>query len=614
MSRSRIVAPLLATLLLATAAGAQRTAPAQVDTSRAAPLSAPLTDIRYEVTFTEATARGRTIRVAMSFGTAGTAPVLLSLPAWTPGAYEISNFARWVTDFGATGDGKPLGWDKLDFDTWRIQPAGAKAVTVSFEVLADSLDNAMAWARQDFAMFNGTTLFMYPEGRCCDFASRVAVRTEPAWLIGTGMEPGPARGAFTASSFHDLVDMPFFVGRFDLDSAQIAGKWMRLATYPAGSVSGEARQATWEQLRKMTPPQAAVFGEVPWRTYTVMQIADSAYGGLSGLEHQSSHVDIVTPLAIGTLFLASLYSHEIFHAWNVKRLRPAELWPYRYDRPQPTTLLWVSEGITSYYGDLMLVRGGLVGNEELYQSIAAKINEVNDAPPTALEDASLNTWVSPADGTHYLYYSKGALAGLLLDIMIRDASDNRRSLDDVMRGLYQSTYKQGRGFTTEDWWRAVSAAANGRPFDEFQRRYVDGRDPYPWTTALPLAGLRIESDTIRQPRIGVFTAQDTAGVRVTAIEPGSAAEKAGVRTGDILTSVGDIPVNDASFGERFRERYGKGDGTTVTLSVRRAGKVLSLNAPLQYVTRVESRIAEDPSAPTKAVRIRNGILKGTVDR
>ena len=137
----------------------------------------------------------------------------------------------------------------------------------------------------------------------------------------------------------------------------------------------------------------------------------------------------------------------------MKRLRPADLWPYRYDAPQPTAWLWVSEGITDYYADLAEVRGGLVADTGFYGLTAGKMNEVEAAGPVALEDASLNTWVHPVDGTAYIYYPKGSLAGFMLDVMIREASDNRRSLDDVMRDLYRTTYKLGRGFTSDDWWR-----------------------------------------------------------------------------------------------------------------------------------------------------------------
>lgn len=577
--------------------------------------SAPLSDVRYEVTFTRATAAERSARVAMTFTAAGD-PVVLSLPAWTPGAYEISNFSRFVLDFAATAAGRALEWDKVDHDTWRIRRGGTTGpVTVTFAYRADTLDNAMAWTRPDFLMFNGTNLFMYPEGRPLEFAGRVTIRTEPGWKVATGMPPAPGGGSaltYAASNYHDLVDMPFFVGAFDMDSAQVSGRWMRFATYPAGSITGAVRQQAWDQLRRATPPMVAVFGEVPWDTYTVMQIVDSSYQGASGLEHANSHVDVLTPPAVGSDFLPSLYAHEIFHAWNVKRLRPVDLWPYRYDDAMPTTWLWMSEGITDYYADLALVRGGIIDEDGFYGVTAGKINEVDAVPPVALEDASLSTWVHPVDGTQYVYYPKGSLAGLMLDIMIRDASDNRRSLDGVLRELYASTYKQGRGFTREDWWKAVAAAAGGRDFTDFERRYIDGRERYPWSALLPLAGIRVQET--RVPRLGVSTIQDATGVRIEQVDPDGAAAAAGVRAGDYLLAINDLAVDDQSFFLKFRAMFADArEGQPISLRVRRGEQALTFTGTLRLASGGVA-LSADPGASPRAVRIRTGILRGTTDR
>lgn len=574
-----------------------------------------VTDIRYEVTYDAATAAGGVIAVSMSFRTGDDQPVRLSLPAWTPGSYELDNFARHIINFAASADGEVIRWDKTDFDTWRVFPTGSQTVTVRFDYRADTLDTGMSWSAPDFAYFNGTNLFLYPEGRGFNFPAAVTIRTAPGWRVATGLTPAPEPGTYSAANYHDLVDMPTFVGAFDIDSSRVEGHWYRLATYPPQALAGEQRTELWRQIEDVIRPMAAVFEETPWSTYTIMAVFPAAFGGASALEHQNSHLGIYTPGIIGSPILPLVIAHEMFHAWNVKRLRPAEMVPYAYDRPQPTTLLWISEGITDYYADLALVRGGVMPAEFFFQITGGKINQVSNTPPVALEDASLSTWIEPDDGTAFIYYPKGSLAGLLLDIMIRDASNNGQSLDDVMRELYQSTYKAGEGFTGEQFWAAVSRASGGKSFNEFEAAYIDGRDAYPWAKVLPLAALRLEERTTERPLIGVGLDQNGADVLVTNVTPGSAAADAGLVAGDYLIRVGDVDASGNSFGQMFRARYGdEAPGIPLEVEVRRGDDTITLSMELRFVENTTYSVVEDPDAPDKAVRIGESILEGTVDR
>jgi len=573
-------------------------------------VSAPISEISYEITADSSAVGRRQLGVAMSFHVAGTEPVILALPAWSPGHYVLLWFSRRVSAFSVQSNGVPLDWRKLDFQTWEIRPRSAGTVRVSFNYLADAVDRAVAWTAPNFVFFNGTNLFLYPAGRGFNWPARVSVRTEASWRIATGMDAAPGTNNFTAGNYHDLTDMPFYVGRFAIDSTQIAGKWVRLACYPAASLTPARRDRTFAWLQKFVPAQIAVFGEAPFRNYTVFQRSDTVVNG-GGLEHQSSQVDEVTTSQLDASYLPGLYSHEFFHAWNVKRLRPADMVPYRYDDAQPTTWLWVSEGVTDYYGALALVRGGVNDSTAFFNFIANEIASVAGAPPTAVSDASLSPWINPTDGSSGLYYPKGGLTGFLLDIMIRDASNNRMSLDNVMRRLYDATYKRGKGFTGAEWWGEVSRAAGGKSFTEFARRYVDSREPLPVDSVLRLAGLRSESDTIREPRLGIATGTDSSGVFITQLSPTGAAATAGARAGDKLVSIGDVMIsNDDSF-EALRARYA---GTTLTilpLVVRRGAETITLQLPVRLSARFQTRVLPIPGASGKASTIRHGILTGS---
>jgi predicted metalloprotease with PDZ domain len=295
----------------------------------------------------------------------------------------------------------------------------------------------------------------------------------------------------------------------------------------------------------------------------------------------------------------------------VKRLRPADLVPYRYDDAQPTTWLWVSEGVTDYYGALGLVRGGTNDSTAFFGFIANEIASVAGDPPTAVSDASLGSWIAPTYGSSGLYYPKGGFTGLLLDIMIRDATDNRSSLDVVMRRLYETTYKRGKGFTGNNWWSEVSRAAGGKSFTDFARRYVDGREPLPIDSVLRLAGLRAVSDTIREPRLGVVPVVDSSGVSITQISPTGAAAAAGARNGDRLVSIGDVTISNGDSFDVFRAHYAGTTTTTLPLVVRRGTETITLQLPVRLTARYQTRVLPIPNAPEKAVRIRAGILRGS---
>ncbi|WKW11118.1 hypothetical protein Strain138_000353 [Pseudogemmatithrix spongiicola] len=573
------------------------------------PRSVPLRDLGIEIHAGRAQLSEARVDITLRVQVDSAGPVLLSMAAWTPGSYDIANYARAVSGFAASDGRQPLRWDKLDPDTWRIHATRASTVEVAYSVRTDALDVAGSWSDRDFAFLNGTNILLYPEGRL-DTPASLSVRTEAEWRVATGMAPGDSAHRFRASDVHDLLDHPIFVGRFDFDSARVADRWMRLATWPVGSVSGPRRAALWDALTRSVEPLAAVFGEVPWRSYTVLQVAHPDVGGMAALEHAESELALVGTPFLDEPFVASIHAHEIAHAWNVKRLRPADMWPYRYDVAQPTPWLWISEGVTDYYADLALVRSGLIDEVQFLETTLGKIASVEDRPATALEDASFQTWLGMRDGTGDLYYDKGSLAGLALDILIRDASDNRSSLDAIMRELYARTYKSGRGFTHDDVWNAVARASRGKAWGDFERRYIDGRDAYPWAEWLRLGGWRLVDEKVTEPRLGVLLRSHPDGVMVTGLDPDGMAAKAGVELGDVLVQIGGFATTDAEFGRKWRAVWGARPGAELPVVALRGEARVPLTARVELDTRSERRIEPDPNANSRARRIRTGILQG----
>ncbi|HEY7530333.1 MAG TPA: PDZ domain-containing protein [Gemmatimonadota bacterium] len=566
----------------------------------ATPLAAQETPVRYTVEVRDPASR--LFHVTAEFPSAGD-ELLVSLPAWSPGSYDIENYARNVREFGASGRGdRALDWDKADPDTWRIRGGGGGPVRVSFAYHADSLDLDKSRIEDDFAFFNGTNLFLYEEGKL-DRPAELTLTLPGGWSgVATGLSSSGATNVYRAATYHELVDAPTFLGNFQLDSFTAGGKPARLAVYPAAAFTPDQRARIRESVDRILATQNAIVGDAPYDTYTVLlYVGEWATGFAGGLEHANSHFDILTPpftQAFDQAFpiLESLLAHETFHLWNVKRIRPAALWPYDYDEWQPTELLWFSEGVTDYYADLTNVRAGLVDEEGFFGQIENNLATLAAEPePVALEDASLTTWLDPTGGNPYIYYPKGSLTGLLLDIRIRHATRNERSLDTVVRRLYDEFYERGRGFTTADLLRLLGEA--GAPeAAAFHERYVDGREPLPLGETLAMAGLRLEQATVREPFLGVAGGVQDGEVVVSAISPGSPAEEAGVQEGDVLLSVGGLALTDPAWGDRFRETFSDRVGDPLEIRVRRGEEELALRGRVAIRTSDEYEVTRDPAA------------------
>ncbi len=571
--------------------------------------------VRYEVSV--ASPAAHLFHVKAEFPAAGTDTLLVSLPAWSPGNYEIQNYARFVRHFAAQdASGKSLFWDRLDKDTWRIGTGKSASITIAFDFLADEIDLSRARLGADFGEFLGTNLFLYQEGHL-DRPAEVRFALPPGWVVATALSR--AADAYRAADYHELADAQTFVGHFSLDSLPVDGKWIRIALWPAADYTPAVARNLRDGIAKQAAVQNAMMAGAPYDVYTVffnVYHEPIQFGG--GLEHAASQFDIMPANGFadgdGTLgsFMRPLTSHEFFHLWNVKRIRPAEMWPYDYHEEQYTPLLWWSEGVTDYYGDATNRRAGLWTDDQWLESMQSNVEQVQSAPePWSEEDGSAATWINEVFvNSSQLYYPKGSLTGLLLDISIRDATDNRHGLDEVARNLYTRFSKQGKGFRTADLLALLTEA--GLPdAPGFYQKYINGRDELPYEQILPKGGIAVMRHSTTSPLLGVQTGS-VANV-VVGIVPGGPAEAAGLMTGDTIVSVGDVPATPAQdWGPTFRDHYRGKAGAALPIVVRRDGKTLTLNATVSERTVNTFILSKAVSPDPKAARIWHGLATGTV--
>jgi predicted metalloprotease with PDZ domain len=585
------------------------------------PTAARAQTVRYEVSLTAA---GRQFHVSAEFPAAGKDTLFVSLPAWSPGSYEIQNYARYVFGFTAKNSaGQTLRWDRGDKDTWRIVTGGADRVTAEFNFAADTIDLSIARSVENFAQFLGTNLFLFEE-RQLDRPAEVRFGVPAGWQVTTALK-GPVNGVYRAADYHELADAMTFLGRFSLDSLQAGGKWIRIAVWPAADYTPAVARNLRNGISRMAPVQNRIMGEAPYDVYTVFyNVIHEPINFGGGLEHSYSQYDILPALAFadpaGRLgdFMYPLLSHEFFHLWNVKRLRPAEMWPYDYREEQYTPLLWWSEGVTDYFADVTNLRAGLWTPDQFLDNARSNIDQVEQIPePWSAEDGSEATWIHEVHiNSSQLYYPKGSLLGFLLDISIRDATDNAHNLDEVIRGLYTRHYRQNKGFTTADVLNELRTA--GMPdVDGFYRRYIDGRDSLPYDAVLPKAGIAVSRQNITTPFLGVSVGPPQGrALPVVAVTPGSTADEAGLQPGDQINRIGNIAVTpESDWGAAYRTQYRGKAGQPVAISILRTGpdnvmRGMILNGTVRERTISRISLSRVPNPSPKQSRIWQGITTG----
>ncbi len=500
--------------------------------------------IRYEVALEDANAH--VYRVTLSIA-APAAQQIVSLPAWIPGSYLVREFARHLSGLTAQQSGAEVGIEQLDKATWRLDCKPGEALVLQYRVYAFDNSVRAAWLDAQRGFFNGTGVCLRVHG-----AERLPHRITlsdlpPAWSVATGMVQS-ADGAWDAADYDELVDHPFELGAFWQGAFMAGGAEHRIVVSGAlPSFDGERLLA---DAQRICQAQIAFWnGVVPFRNYTFMLNAvDEGYGGL---EHRASTALIAPRRDLprlgqseqtdGYVKLLGLISHEYFHSWNVKRLRPAEFKSYDYTRENYTELLWFFEGFTSYYDDLFLARTGLIDEARYLKLLTTNLSGVMATPGRkvqSLAQASFDAWVKyyrpdeNSPNSTISYYGKGALLALALDLSLRAAA-RPSSLDALMRGLWQ---RSEGGPISEADILAVTAELGGESLAQTLRQWVHGTDDLPLQALLAPLGVNWRGDrtTVAQ-RLGLRVNENAlTGVRVSQVLTGSSAQAAGLCAGDEL--------------------------------------------------------------------------------
>lgn len=513
------------------------------------------------------------------------------LPVWMPGYYGLQDYPSKIQDFRAMdAAGRPLPWEKTTDNTWRVAAGGAPHVILAYNVLATSSFVAHSYVGEDRAHLAPCSVFMHLDNRLSCPATVDFIR-HPGWNdIATGLDriSPDDPDTFIAPDFDILYDCPVVMGNLDkLPPFEIRG----VPHFFIGFALGVADPAQFmKDLKPVIEAGVDIFDEVPYTHYTFLGIGP----GMGGIEHLNSaglgfNAANYGKTREGKLGTLSFLAHEYFHNFNVKRIRPIALGPFDYDKPNRTNMLWVSEGFTSYYEMLMLRRSDTMTEEELFHEIGSTIASVENKTGRLFQSATQSSFESWEQGPFggrgqgivktISYYSKGTVLGVLLDFAIRHESKNSRSLDSVMRTLYQVYYKtMKRGWTDAEFQAECEAAAGASLAEVFS--YASTTADIDYAKYLAYAGLEIEPpQKLPEPFLGAIVETDKDGrLLVAATEPDSPARRADLQAGDVLKSFNGSAVAAA---EAFNAAVAAAKPEDkVTISLEREGAVREIEIRL----------------------------------
>ena len=551
------------------------------------------------------------------------------LPAWTPGSYLAREFARNVMSASAEDErGQPLPIEKRDKATWRVAAANAARVTVRMRVYANDLTVRTSHLDGSHAYFNGANLFPSRlESR--DTPCVLTLDVPKGWTVSTTLPPD-GKG-FRADDYDHLVDCPVEMGTHEVLTFDAGGVPHELVIWGEGNLD---RARMLEDLAKIARAQAALMGGLPFKRYLfLVHLSDKGRGGL---EHRDSTTLLYPrfgfrPRKEYEEFLR-LASHEYFHSWNVKRIKPKAFDPYDYTRENYTTLLWAMEGFTSYYEVQALARAGLLSRDRLLAIWGEDITTLLRTPGRRVQsvaESSFDSWIKyyrqdeNSKNSGVSYYLKGSLIALVLDFELRARTNGAKSLDDLMRLLFERHGAKGRGLP-EDAYSLALAELGGAEMAALLAKYVDGIGEIDFTAHLAKAGLVYrtraaeshddkggsvgkrgkkkdgEPDEPLPPYIGFEARADRGRSVVSFVHADSPAAKAGIYAGDEIVAADGWRAEEKAWRTRIAEHA---PGERVELTIFRRDRLMQiavlLAAPPEDTAWIE--VAADAPPAAKAI-------------
>jgi predicted metalloprotease with PDZ domain len=549
--------------------------------------------------------------------------IKVAIPAWNA-LYQVRDFSYRVRDVqanplsGPGNVGDKLQIRKLDKQTWEIGDDGASAgplssMQVEYSVLWDDAGPFNSQLNSKHAFVNFAEVLMYiPDRRSED--TTVEFDDVPAgWRAIAELPAGKPPNSFSGRNYDTLVDAPAEIGKFEDFGFDEGGAHFRVVV----DAKEWRRDRLENYLRHITSYEMKLMGGAPFQEYTFFfHLGPYAEAGGGGMEHANCTA-IGASSVEGAITIAA---HEFFHAWNVKRIRPQTLEPVDFTKEQYTRALWFAEGVTNTYASYTLERSGIWPKERFYADLAAQISELDSRSAhlwQSVEESSLDAWLEKYDDYRQpersiSYYNKGQIVGEMLDLVIRDATDGRKSLDSVMTRMNEIYAQQGKYYDDSEGVRAVAEEVAGRSLQDFFRAYISGVDPIPYDKVLGPAGLELKVETHSMADLGFWTVGGRGGgatAVVSQIVPGSTAEAAGLSVGDVLLELNGQAV-PAFFPQWVRQHS---PGEIVKLRIHRDGKELDISFALGSNETKKYSISELVHVSDRQKRIREGWLRGTVN-